>query len=249
MSENKLKELLEKANKCYGEKNYAEAVELYREAAEKGDAEALYMLGICYNYKTGVEETDEEKCAVTASGYFFKAAELGHAQAQCFAALCCLHGIGVEKDTDKAVERFKKSAEQNCTQAMNNLGLLCENGIGVADSEKRYEESFAWFKKSADLKDPTGQLYVGKAYYAGQGVKRDYGEAVNWYTLAAEQGSADALFRLGECYDDGEGVAQSAIKAFGLYKKAAQLNHPKAQCYVGIVMKRVAEWRATWKRR
>ncbi|MDE5897203.1 MAG: sel1 repeat family protein, partial [Clostridia bacterium] len=119
-------ELCKEAKKLYGEKKFKEAYGLWTSAAEENHAEALYMLGICYNYNLGVDEPDEEKRGVRASEYFIKAADLGHADAQCFAALCFLHGIGVEEDEVKAVELFRKSAESNCTQAMNNLGLLCD---------------------------------------------------------------------------------------------------------------------------
>ena len=118
----KAAELCEKASRLYAEKNYADAAALWRTAAEEENcAEALYYLGICYNYKLGVGGETGENCAVKAKEYFLRAAELGHAEAQCFAALCYNYGIGVEKDTEKALYWFKKSAEQNCVQAMNNL--------------------------------------------------------------------------------------------------------------------------------
>lgn len=114
--------------------------------ARAKNADALYMLGICHNYNLGVDEADEKKRGELASGYFIKAAELGHADAQCFAGLCFLHGIGVEKDEKTAVDWFERSAEQNCTQAMNNLGMLCDGGVGVNDPEKKDAEAFAWFE-------------------------------------------------------------------------------------------------------
>lgn len=43
------KELCERAKALYAEKNYIEAVKLWRAAAEQNDADALYMLGICHN--------------------------------------------------------------------------------------------------------------------------------------------------------------------------------------------------------
>ena len=85
-----LKEICEKASQLYANKNYAEAVSLWKNAAEQGSSDALYMLGICYNYKLGVNEDDSEKCGEIASDYFIKAANLGHADAQCFAGLCYL---------------------------------------------------------------------------------------------------------------------------------------------------------------
>ena len=62
----------------YAEKKYTEAVELWKAASAENNSEALYMLGICYNYNLGVEEQDAEKRGVIASEYFIKSAELGH---------------------------------------------------------------------------------------------------------------------------------------------------------------------------
>ena len=226
-------ELCKEAERLFGENKYKDAIALWRDAANENCAQALYMLGVCYNFNLGIDEPDEAKRGVIASDYFVKAAELGHADAQCFAGLCYLHGIGVERDETAALSLLHKAAKQDCTQAINNLALLCDKGVGVAPDQDCATECFKWFKKSADLGDPTGQYYVGKAYYDGHGVACDYSEAVKWYELSARQGFADALFCLGECYDDGDGVEENAEDAFCLYLLAAQKNHAKAQCYVG----------------
>lgn len=91
-------EICERAKVLYGEKKFAEAVELFESVEKDADAESLFALGVCYNYNLGVSEPDEEKRGATASKYFIRAAEMGHTDAQCFAALCYLHGIGVEEN-------------------------------------------------------------------------------------------------------------------------------------------------------
>ena len=68
-------ETLKKATALYNEKKFPEAVELWKSLEGADCAEALYMLGICYNYNLGVEIGDEEERARIASGYFIKSAE------------------------------------------------------------------------------------------------------------------------------------------------------------------------------
>ena len=136
-------EILKKAAALYDEKKFSEAVELWKSIEDVGCAEALYRLGICYNYNRGVDVQDEEKRGVIASGYFMKAGEMGHADAQCFVGLCYRCGLGVDKDLKKSVEWFEKSAAQNCAQAMNNLGLMYEQqevDLELNESDKEYEE-------------------------------------------------------------------------------------------------------------
>ena len=177
----KAEKICAEANRFYAESNYGQAIELWKQAAEMGNAQALYMLGYCYNYDLGLDkEYDKQERGVIACGYFIKAAELGHADAQCFVALCYNYGIGVEKDIDKMLYWLNKSVEQNCAMAMNNFAYFYENGISVNNGEVNYEESFNWYKRSAALGNANGQLGVGKCYYYGRGTDVDKEEAVRW---------------------------------------------------------------------
>lgn len=53
------------------------AVEWYRKAAEQGDADAEYAMGLCYEEGTGVEQDFAQ-----AAMWYEKAAQQGHADAQ-----------------------------------------------------------------------------------------------------------------------------------------------------------------------
>ena len=59
------------------EKNLAETVKWFRKAAEQGDSEAQYNLGLFYDKGEGVEKNHSE-----AIKWYKKAAEQGHAKAQ-----------------------------------------------------------------------------------------------------------------------------------------------------------------------
>ncbi len=54
-----------------------EEFEIIKEAAEQGDAEAQYSLGVCYAYGKGVEQDYKE-----AVKWYTAAAEQGHVKAQ-----------------------------------------------------------------------------------------------------------------------------------------------------------------------
>ena len=113
------KELCERAKALYAERNYIEAVKLWRAAAEQNDAEALYMLGICHNYNLGVDEADETARGASASGYFLQAAALGHADAQCFAGLCYLHRT--KQRQSRRMVRKSGGAEQHAGNEQSGL--------------------------------------------------------------------------------------------------------------------------------
>lgn len=97
------------------EKNYEEAVKWYHKAAEQGNADAQYTLGLCYA-KGQVVEQDYPK----AVKWYRKAAEQGNAAAQNNLGWCYYYGQGEEQNYAEAVKWFNKAAEQGNVRAQNN---------------------------------------------------------------------------------------------------------------------------------
>jgi len=92
------------------------AVEQYRKAAEKGDAEAQYELGRCYLLSKGVDQNFPE-----AVKWFRKAAEQGNVRAQYGLGACYFRGKGVPKDKTEAEKWFHKAAAQGHEKAKRIL--------------------------------------------------------------------------------------------------------------------------------
>ena len=100
---------------AYNRGDYAEALNLFRFLAEKGDAEAQNNLGVMYDYGEGVPKDHAE-----AVRWYRKAAEQGHASAQSNLGFMYLTGYGVPKDYVQAymwsylaVARGNKMAKKN----------------------------------------------------------------------------------------------------------------------------------------
>ena len=77
--------------------------------------------------------------------------------------------------------------------------------------------------------DAEAQFNLGKRYYKGEGVTKDYAEAVRWWRKSAEQGHAKAQGILGYCYHSGEGVTKDYAKAVRWLRKAAEQGHVDAK--------------------
>ena len=88
-----------------------------------------------------------EKDAEGAAMFYKRAAELGHARAQCSYGKCLYTGSGAEKDTAEAFRWFKLAADQNLNIAQYNLGVMYLKGVYV---EKDHEQAKRWFKLAAD---------------------------------------------------------------------------------------------------
>jgi len=161
-----------------------EAVEGHRKAAEQGDAEAQFALGLCYDSGDGIAQD----CAEAAK-WFRKAAEQEHVRACFNLGLAYDNGDGAAQDYAEAMKWYRKAAELGHAGAPCNLGVCYASGNGVAQD---YTEAVKWFRKGAEQRDPGAQFCLGVSYYNGDGVARDRAEAVKWYRKAAEQGHAQA---------------------------------------------------------
>ena len=96
------------------------------EASKKGDASAMFALGLAYFFETGVVKNDEE-----SSKWVLKAANLGHTRAQAEIGHRYWIGLGVEKDDKKAIDWFRKAIKQGSPEAMSYLAWNYSKSIGV----------------------------------------------------------------------------------------------------------------------
>jgi len=91
----------------------AEAVKWYRKAAEQGDADAQFNLGVMYDEGHGVLQDDAE-----AVKWYRKAAEQGNAKAQFNLGVMYGNGRGVPQDYVEAHKWFNLAAAQGNQRAI-----------------------------------------------------------------------------------------------------------------------------------
>jgi TPR repeat protein len=87
-------------------------------AAEQGDAEAQFNLGLIYNNSEGVPRDDVE-----ALKWFLEAAEQGHAEAQFNLGRMYYNGAGVQQDFEEATNWYRKAAEQGDIEAQDTVKI------------------------------------------------------------------------------------------------------------------------------
>lgn len=78
------------------------------------------------------------------------------------------------------------------------------------------------------------KLFLGKCYYNGTGISKDYSKAIELFNSPADQGHAEAQFYLGKCYFNGWGVSPNIEKAVNYYYKASKQNLAEAQYALGM---------------
>ena len=229
--------LMEKANSFFANKKYEEAVSLYAQVANSGNADAQNYLGFCYENGYGTTKDINQ-----ATEWYKKSANLGNINAQ--QALGRLQkadaeALGRQADSSYNNKRYydafplyKQIADEGNAgaDAQNKLGKCYYNGYGTAQD---YGQAAYWFRKAADRGDANAQTNLAICYQNGNGVAKDYAQAVEWYKRAANQGDVNAQTNLGVCYYNKWGVKQDYTQAVEWYKKAAEQGKSVAQYNLG----------------
>ena len=132
------------------EGRYAEALDLYKQLADKGSPAYQVKLGIMFESGQGVPRD-----SITAVYWFRKAAEQGLADAQYFLGSMCLEGRGLKRDDSQAFRWFHIAAEQGHTDAQFELGRMYAKGVGVTQDD---EKAIHWLRKA----DAQGHVRASK---------------------------------------------------------------------------------------
>lgn len=119
-----------------GKNGYATGLRLLKKAAEHGDAEAYYFIGIAYEQGRGVVADQTE-----ATRWFLNGSQKGDPSCENSLGINLAEGIGTPQNNSGAVEWFRKSAEQGNYEGACNLALHFMRGQGVA---KDYVASLMW---------------------------------------------------------------------------------------------------------
>ena len=205
------------------------AYEQIREAADEGNAIALYMMAAYFSQGYGVQPINEQK----AIAYFKKSYEAGYPVAGYDVADSLPDGSLEQKEIrNHAKDNILELANEGDACAQYNLGEMYHDGHGV---EQSYEKAAEWYLKAAEQGYANAQYNLGLMYENGRSVKQSFEKAAEWYLKAAEQGLAIAQCLLGVMYEYGHGVEQSFEKAAEWVQKAAEQGDARAQYNLGLM--------------
>ena len=114
----------------------AQQIDLYRRAAELGDASAQFKMALMYDRGKGMPQDYAE-----AVRWYRKSAEQGFVEAQYNLGSMYDSGVGVPQEYAEAVIWYRKAAERGHANAQNNLGAKYGRGQGVPQS---HTEAYIW---------------------------------------------------------------------------------------------------------
>ena len=197
IAETKKKEKIEhffKAAKIYGLEGGArvqKGTEL-RAAADKGDAEAQFLLAEGLRRK--VEQQKSMNSMDEAIAWYEEAAGQGHVKAKQRLADFYFTGQGVEPDPKKALGLYREAANQGDTLSGLRMGKAYEDGIGV---KRNLNKAIDWYERASKRtgrSKPAGEARyrLGKIYSGDGDEKTNFVRAYMWLDLAAKSGHRDA---------------------------------------------------------
>jgi uncharacterized protein len=121
--------------------DYKEAVKWYTKAAEQGQAEAQYSLGLMYSEGLGVTQDYKE-----AVNWYRKAAEQGYAKAQFNLGIMYDIGLGVTQDYKSAHMWYNIAAASGSSTAVESRDLIAKE-MTPSQIEKAQDMAREWMAK------------------------------------------------------------------------------------------------------
>lgn len=146
----------------------------------------LRRIGDYYFYAEGVFR-DYKK----AFDCYKAAAAVGDSASAIFIGRMYLKGLAVACDYEEALIWYRKAFNMGyveASQETQRIALEFYNGNTLLGQD--FSSAFQWFKYLATVcNDDVAMYYMGKMYFDGHGVNKDYKEALKWFIKATESGN------------------------------------------------------------
>jgi TPR repeat protein len=212
-------------------------------SANKGNAHGMDMLAQYYfaegrriagGINPGVNTTrispQEQKMAddkfAQSRQWFERAVAKGDIYAMGNLAILLDAGLGGPKDEARA-NQLRAAVDRGPDANFKRKVTLDPGNLALSASWQagHYADAISAAQASAAKGDAHAQALLGRAYYLGTGVPRNYATALGWLSKAVAQHNGDAMFILGLMYEHGAGVNQDLPRALKLFDDAAAMGH------------------------
>lgn len=181
-------ELSEQAKSYVITKEFDKALPLLQQAADLGDAESQYNLGLFLGNGIAVE-----KDPIKAVEWFKKSSENGYNNGHYAMMMAYGQGVGIEQNDDEAFAYALKCAKNNDSTCMWNVVNSYKYGKG---SDLDTSLMLEWLLKLARLENPddlnfsgtitSARLNLAQMYMNGEDVSKDLYKSYLWYLIYNE---------------------------------------------------------------
>ncbi|MFC3848050.1 tetratricopeptide repeat protein [Helicobacter baculiformis] len=245
--------LLEQAEAAYKRKGYLTAFKLYKQGAQRGEAQAIYHLGLMYRYGQWVD-LDYKK----AIKYFEKAGKMGvvdaylelaHMAEDTKGGLSCKKPlIYYQKALDLDQNRADIYADFGRFYVFAPFDFLCFGvELSKAQENQYHQKGVSYLEKAGEMGDFNAYTTLGYKYlYGAPGFTRSHKIAKQYYLKAVAvlekagtKGDSQAYNELGLLYQDYDGslstetILENGHKAVAYFQKAVAMGNAHAYVHMG----------------
>src|SRR5271157_4481587 len=235
------KELLQQADRYRlgsgVERDEAKAAQLYRKAADMGNAEAQTRFAEALFDGRGVARDPAGSRA-----WLEKAARQGYARAECDLGVTLKDGLDIAQDLANGLRYLQAAARLGDAYAEDYLGRYAEGGL-IGDPSP--SEAYMHYLKASAMGSAWGTYNIARMHEHGIGVDQNPTEALRsymkvasivdpdllgqWSDLRSEAGAiAGANLRIGDMYAGGNGVPKDTREAQRWYKRGVDMESAAA---------------------
>jgi len=231
----------------------AKAIRWYQAAADQGNAEAQFDLGLSYERGGGVK-----KDMMNALRWYRAAADQFSGRAMYTLGEMYEKGTVVEQDFVAATHWYRLALEHSSsghspfsTAMLQQFKALVDSGntdaqviMGYAywkesvsfGVDRNPEEALRWFKSASEAGDAGAQHELAICLMLGYLGPSDAAGASYWFHKAAEGGDAESQKNVGLEYEEGtDGKAKNLAEAARWFRKAADQGNSTAQQELGVL--------------
>ena len=194
----------------------AQALKLYKQAAEQGDPSGMAAYGRMLEFGMGVPPDPAR-----ALKLYKQAAESGDPSGMVFLGDRLL----ADGDMEQAYNWYSKAAKLDHAPACAKAGDCLAFGWGVPADAKAAAELY---EQGAKLGDANAQYRFGKCLAEGRGTAPDPAGAVFWYKCSGAGGNRDAVRELGAALLYGRGTPADPKEGRRLLEAAAKAGDMEA---------------------
>ncbi|KAG2199583.1 hypothetical protein INT47_012183 [Mucor saturninus] len=141
------------------------------------------------------------------------------------------HGLGVDRDLEKAFQLFKISADQGQAKAQCQLGNMYCTGEIMPQNDNL---AFALFEKAANQDDSIAQNNLGVFYIEGRVSPPNRDKALYWFKRAARKKNPFIQLNIAEMFRQGLEGDKDYVSALYWMELSGSQRCSKAQLEVGL---------------
>lgn len=215
-------------------KEWSQAADWWKLAADAGTNLALVKLGICAEEGRGMRKSSSE-----AFKYYKKAMKHNCIEAFSRAGLLYEKGhmskknVSSAKHKSEAAKYYETGVERGCITSMGLLGQCYLTAFGKNQDIQR---GLSLFRTAASKGDRLSMTELGDCYRDGIGVECDLKEACSFYKMAANLGYAEAEVRYAECLYYGYGTPKDTQRAIIFAERAIAQDYAEGHRVKGDIL-------------